>query len=964
MKTIETKKAASVNEAIEIINRLNYRNDTFEYHGYTREDNADIKYRHFDGYKENGELDGFSLIEIVVNGKLEVIRFFNHFRNITVDIKLGDFNLDYSRYDEVIDADAKIESNAEVESNGNDAEAKTKMKTIETKMATNGVKLYYVDGKRTSREACLTAAADSRENLFTVEYATRHTAYFTGRILDATQVYESTSKAVLKELKLKIDEYHGFAVKLHTIGWVEICKLFNKDYAKSLINKIENAFIRGEYGVKIDTYGKVSILPAPVIEPNPDDYAVNPDALEVAVNAEIQAANNAKINDLKWKIRYVEGSINDLDQNHIAHAPNDQSLKERRAELINELAALKAQLADLLPTEVNTNSEYKYYIQSRRPIAGAVPNGYISATQGEMKAYSLRSDGSISIVPRKVVFGVVVYDHPLSDEQIINYDLHVDPRNPKAEPKTEPTPEVDPIITERQDARNEYYELNHVRNLIEKDVDKIERLRDRCKVGSPKYKAYSRMLADVDPIIRAFGDKFIAAQDRYNQSLTLRTDEERAATQKAIDEHNADLDARGIKYFATVYYYPNGIEGEDMENFFKDCQTLKEATDFVSQEDIDGVYVGGIYDAGWEITDRNGNIVTDHNTGIKMTNTTQAGFLKDKINRESKSIGDSSTDRDEVFGLLPALGQLNDVDDTPVKNNVDTLTADIAKYQAAFEKARQISIRAGASFYKVNGETIYFNYGEVRAIHSDTICFDNYKAEITFKNGKKRFRYEGIAVSRTAFLKIITDARAETAINAQTTDDELIDPPDTEPRYAMTVKETIDDLNHSINWAQGILTTMQGNTYSDDWQDWTRAELETAIADWTSERDDLLTKPYFRNLFIKEQGMTLDAKNDTFISYADKEGNLRLNIFLTHDGQEQAVSITTETEILAYAHSASTPTFNHQQKKSLRDSLNRAIKQCIRNRIGYLKSHNSKMEKYEYELMHLLQGARRELEVA
>lgn len=113
-KTIETKKAASVNEAIEIINRLNYRNDTFEYHGYTREDNADIKYRHFDGYKENGEPDGFSLIEIVVGGKLEVVRFFNHFRNITVDIKLGDFNPDYSRYDEVIDADAQIENNAEV----------------------------------------------------------------------------------------------------------------------------------------------------------------------------------------------------------------------------------------------------------------------------------------------------------------------------------------------------------------------------------------------------------------------------------------------------------------------------------------------------------------------------------------------------------------------------------------------------------------------------------------------------------------------------------------------------------------------------------------------------------------------------------------------------------------------------------------------------------------------------------
>lgn len=232
-------------------------------------------------------------------------------------------------------------------------------KTIETKIAKNGVKLYYVDGKRTSREVALQAAADNRENLFTIEYPIPRDPYFMGRILIAgANVYESTSKAVLKELELKIDEYHGFTVKLHTIGYVDICKLFNKDYAKSLINKIENAFIRGEYGVKIDKYGKVSILPAPVIEPNPDDYAINPDALEVAVNAEIKNANTAKINDLKWEIRYTEGSINDLDQNHIAHAPNDQSLQERRAELVNELAALNSQLADLLPDKVqNANNE-------------------------------------------------------------------------------------------------------------------------------------------------------------------------------------------------------------------------------------------------------------------------------------------------------------------------------------------------------------------------------------------------------------------------------------------------------------------------------------------------------------------------------------------------------------------------------------------------------------------------------
>lgn len=105
--TIETKKV-SVAEAIAIIERLNYRNNSFVYDQTTREHDADIQYRHFDGYKENGEKDGFALIEIVVDGKLAAVRFFNHFRSITVDLLLGDFNPDYSD-DQVIDAnDAEI----------------------------------------------------------------------------------------------------------------------------------------------------------------------------------------------------------------------------------------------------------------------------------------------------------------------------------------------------------------------------------------------------------------------------------------------------------------------------------------------------------------------------------------------------------------------------------------------------------------------------------------------------------------------------------------------------------------------------------------------------------------------------------------------------------------------------------------------------------------------------------------
>ncbi len=86
-KIIEQIKV-DVDTAISIINRLNYRNDTFIYCNTTREDNTDIKYRHFDAYKDNGEKDSFAITEIVVDGKLETVRFFNLFRDITVDLQI------------------------------------------------------------------------------------------------------------------------------------------------------------------------------------------------------------------------------------------------------------------------------------------------------------------------------------------------------------------------------------------------------------------------------------------------------------------------------------------------------------------------------------------------------------------------------------------------------------------------------------------------------------------------------------------------------------------------------------------------------------------------------------------------------------------------------------------------------------------------------------------------------------
>ena len=95
----------TIEQAVNIISRLNYRNDTFQYRFTTREDHADIKYRHFDAYRQNGDKDAFAISEIVINGKLEIVRFANLFRDIIVDLHIGNLNckLGYKGAIELVD---------------------------------------------------------------------------------------------------------------------------------------------------------------------------------------------------------------------------------------------------------------------------------------------------------------------------------------------------------------------------------------------------------------------------------------------------------------------------------------------------------------------------------------------------------------------------------------------------------------------------------------------------------------------------------------------------------------------------------------------------------------------------------------------------------------------------------------------------------------------------------------------
>ncbi len=235
--TIETKKVASANEAIAIIDRLNYRHDTFQYRFTTREDNADIKYRHFDAYKANGEKDGFAMIEIVVNGKLEVVRFFNHFRNITVDLKLGDFTPDYSRFDNVIDVDAEVA-------------------TVEEADPAD----YAI-----SNEA-MTVAVEAEIKATTVE------KFF--KAIEEVKYFRNSAGAKIWHVKSGFDWKR--VSKVHAARWLAEYGLTMDEFFS-----IENYLIE-EDRRKVVEYDRNEIMSTPL---------VSEEAQEVAINAEIEQAN-------------------------------------------------------------------------------------------------------------------------------------------------------------------------------------------------------------------------------------------------------------------------------------------------------------------------------------------------------------------------------------------------------------------------------------------------------------------------------------------------------------------------------------------------------------------------------------------------------------------------------------------------------------------------------------------------
>ena len=177
------------------------------------------------------------------------------------------------------------------------------MKTIETKITKSGVRTYYVDGKRSSREVALKAATDNREgNKFIIESDSLIRSFCVNGGGITESVY--TARNEVKTLKTSIDSYDGrFTVycgshKLHVY-----C---DKSNAKQLIAKIEDAFFSGADGCKITLDNEFFVIEK---EFDASDYAISTEAFEEAIKAEIDAANNS----VDVKIKALVDGVDNFD---------------------------------------------------------------------------------------------------------------------------------------------------------------------------------------------------------------------------------------------------------------------------------------------------------------------------------------------------------------------------------------------------------------------------------------------------------------------------------------------------------------------------------------------------------------------------------------------------------------------------------------------------------------------------
>ena len=251
MATIEIKKVASANEAIAIISRLNYMNCTFEYEGTNHwSDDHNIECRHFETDKS------FSVVEIVKNGKLTAVRFYNLYRDIIVELQFGDTELDYSNFDNIIIVGGADNIDAEQAQADNSADVKGEntMTTIETKNA--GVT------RANFSEASLNVKCERRYTFAFIDGTPdKKYVFWYGATVGNKwkRISKKTAAEILAKYGLSLEQFEAY----------EHNELEIVEASEEPIEQQKNAD-----------------------EPDVNDYAVTTDAQQIAIDAEQQLADN------------------------------------------------------------------------------------------------------------------------------------------------------------------------------------------------------------------------------------------------------------------------------------------------------------------------------------------------------------------------------------------------------------------------------------------------------------------------------------------------------------------------------------------------------------------------------------------------------------------------------------------------------------------------------------------------
>lgn len=258
--------------------------------------------------------------------------------------------------------------------------------TIETKNAKNGTKMYYVDGKRTSRDNAIEAATENRVNPFTIEYVAYDNKI--GGIADKVITTENLKISVVPETH-KYDMLFGVYVKGERITFT--CGYKTDDEAvraakKAINNRVDaivEAYITGEDGVKIAD-GMVCVISNGAF---PDEYAISEAAMNVAVEAEEAQAANAEREETLSTPLVTEEAMEEACYGEVMNAYNAEinSKKEAFYQAITEALLMRFTLEEFEKAMLDnavTPAAMEIAVEAEENAANNLPTGVITVDNG------------------------------------------------------------------------------------------------------------------------------------------------------------------------------------------------------------------------------------------------------------------------------------------------------------------------------------------------------------------------------------------------------------------------------------------------------------------------------------------------------------------------------------------------------------------------------------------------------